>query len=107
MEFDIERFLPISDNIRQHILHTHLQCYIWLHSTFLENTDLDPLEHGYRLTEDSNLVPIILNRHFPATFLSHAIAKNGAKPVSANVDHWRFVAASSVNVMQVFGVRTL
>ena len=57
--FDIERFPPTSDNIRQQILRTYLQCYIWLHSAFLENIDLDLLEYGYRLTEDSNLVPII------------------------------------------------
>ena len=28
LEFDIERFPPISDNIRQHILRKYLQCYI-------------------------------------------------------------------------------
>ena len=28
LEFDIERFLPTSDNIKQHILHAYLQCYI-------------------------------------------------------------------------------
>ena len=59
LEFDIERFPPTSDNIRQHILRADLQCFIWLHSAFLENIDLDPLEYGYRLTEDRNLVPII------------------------------------------------
>ena len=59
LEFDIERFLPTSDNIRQHILRPCLQCFIWLHSAFLENIDLDPLEYGYRLTENSNLAPII------------------------------------------------
>ena len=59
LQFDIECFPPTSDNIRQHILHAYLQCYIWLHSPFLENIDLDPLVYGYRLTEDSNLVPII------------------------------------------------
>ena len=59
LKFDIERFPPTSDNIRQHKLRAYLQCYIWLHSVFLANIDLDPLEYGYRLTEDSNLVPII------------------------------------------------
>ena len=48
-----------------------------------------------------------LSRQFPVTFLSHATAKNAAKPVSANVDYWIFVAASSVNVTQVLCVRTL
>ena len=59
LEFNIEHYPPTSDNIRQHILRSYLHCYIWLHSAFLENIDLDPLEHGYRLTEDSNLAPII------------------------------------------------
>ena len=59
LEFDNECFPPSSDNISQHILRAHLQCYIWLHPAFLENIDLDPLKYGYRLTEDRNLVPII------------------------------------------------
>ena len=98
----IERFLPTSDNIRQHILRAYLQCYIWLHYAFLENIDLDPLEYGYRLTEIATLPQSYqLNRQFPATFLSHATTKNAAKSVSANVGYWKFVAASSVNLMQV------
>ena len=28
LEFDTERFLPTSDNIRQHILRAYLQCYM-------------------------------------------------------------------------------
>ena len=69
LEFDIERFPPTSDNIRQHILRAYLQCYIWLHSAFLENIDLDPLEYGYRLTEDNNLVPIISTKQsIPSNF---------------------------------------
>ena len=58
LEFDTERFPPTSDKIRQYIMRAYLQCYIWLHSAFLENLDLNPLEYDYRLTEDSNLVPI-------------------------------------------------
>ena len=59
LEFDVERFPPTSDNITQHILRAYLQCYIWPRSAFPRNIDLDPLEYGYRLTEDSDLVPII------------------------------------------------
>ena len=43
LEFDTERF-RLTSNMRQQILRTYLQCYIWLHSAFLENIDLDPLE---------------------------------------------------------------
>ena len=59
LEFATEHFLPNSDNLRKHTLRAYLQCYIWLHSAFLENIELHPLEYGYRLTEDRNLVPII------------------------------------------------
>ena len=62
LEFDIKRFPSTSDNIREHIVRGYLRCYIWLHSAFLENIDLDPLEYGYRLTEDRNLVSIILTK---------------------------------------------
>ena len=69
LEFDTERFHPSSDNIRQHILRTYLQCYIWLHSAFLENTDLDPLEYGYRSTEDSNLILVMSTKlSIPSNF---------------------------------------
>ena len=42
-----------------------------------------------------------LNSQFPTTFLRHATAKNAAKPVSTNVDYWKFVAVSSANVTKV------
>ena len=66
---EFERFPPTSDNIRQHILRAYLQCYSWLHSAFLENIDLDPLKYDNRLTEDSNLVPIISTKpSIPSNF---------------------------------------
>ena len=33
--------------------------------------------------------------------------ENAAKPVSANMDYWKFVAVNSVNVTQALIVRTL
>ena len=69
LEFDTERFPPTSDDIRQHMLHAYLQCYIWLHYTFLENIDLVPLDHGDRLTEDSTFAPIISTKpSIPSNF---------------------------------------
>ena len=51
VQFDIERFPPTSEKV------------------FLENIDLDPLEYGYRLTEDNNLVPIISTKQsIPSNF---------------------------------------
>ena len=61
----------------------------------------------YQLRTETLFQSYQISRQFPATFLSHATAKNAAKPVSANVDYWKFVAVSSVNVTQVLGVRTL
>ena len=48
---------------------THICSVIYGYTVFLENIDLDPLEHGYRLTEDSKLVPIISTKlSFPSNF---------------------------------------
>ena len=108
LEFDNEHFPPTSDNIRQHILRAYLQCYIWLHFTFWEIMTWIHLNMAiYQLRTETLFQSYQLSRQFPATFLSHATAKNAAKPVSANVDYWKFVAVSSVNVTQVLGVRTL
>ena len=111
LEFGIECFPPPSDNRRQHILRAYLQCYIQLQSAFLENIDLDPLEYGSRLTEDSNLVPIKSTKlSVPSIFPQQCNcqkAKNAANLLSANVDYWKSVAVSSVNVTEALGVRTL
>ena len=53
------RFSQTYDNIGQHILH---RIFAVLHSAFLQNIDLDFLEFGWRLTEDSNLVLIISSK---------------------------------------------
>ena len=58
-QFDIERFPPTSDSIRLHISRGYLQCFKWLLCPFLENIPLDPLDHGYWIDEDGNMVPII------------------------------------------------
>ena len=60
LQFDTERFPPTSASIRQHILHAYLQCYMWYHCPFTENIHLNPLEYGYKIDEEENLVPIIM-----------------------------------------------
>ena len=60
LQFDIERFPPTSASIRQHILCAYLQCYMWYHCPFTENIHLNPLEYGYKIDEEENLVPIIM-----------------------------------------------
>ena len=59
----------------------------------------------YQLRTETLFQSYQLSRQFPATFLSHATAKNAAKPVSANVDYWKLIAVSSVNETQVLGVK--
>ena len=57
-----ERFSPTSDSIKQHILRAYLQCHIWLHAPFLENIELNPLDYGYKLDDNGNLVPILATK---------------------------------------------
>ena len=58
-EFDIDRFPPTSDSIRQHILRAYLQSYKWVYCPVLENISLEPLKYGYWVDQHGNLVPII------------------------------------------------
>ena len=59
LEFDIERFPPTSDSIRQHIMRAYLQCFKRRQSPFVESIELDPVNYGYRIDEDEKLVPVI------------------------------------------------
>ena len=60
LQFDIERSPATSASIRQHILRTYWQCYMWYHCPFTDNIYLNPLEYGYKIDEEENLVPIIM-----------------------------------------------
>ena len=73
LQFDIERFPPTSASVRQHILRAYLQCYMWLHSPFLEDIQLNPLDYRYTLDENGDLVPVLTTElsipdEFPATY---------------------------------------
>ena len=69
LDFNIERFPPTSDSIRQHIMRAYLQCYKRLQSPFLENIELDPVNFGYRIDEDEKLVPVISTKpSIPSNF---------------------------------------
>ena len=39
----------------------YLQCYQWTHVASMEGIDLNPIEYGYSVSEDDNLVPEILD----------------------------------------------
>ena len=62
LKFDIERFPPTSASVRQHILRAYLQCYIWLHAPFIADIQLNPLDYGYTLDENGNLVPVLTTK---------------------------------------------
>ena len=44
--FNLEKFSPTSESIRQHIKRAHLQCYLWFHSSFSADDKLNPFEYG-------------------------------------------------------------
>ena len=48
-QFDLERFPPTSACTKQYILRAYLQCYMWLHVSFIEDIQLD---NGYMLADD-------------------------------------------------------
>ena len=80
LSFDIERFPPTSDSIRQHIMRAYFQCHKWLRSPFVENIDLDPLDFGYCIDEDENMVPIISTKpSIPSDFPHPCTCKKCAK----------------------------
>ena len=71
LKFDIECFPPTSASVSQHIPHAYLQCYIWLRAPFIEDIQLNPLDYGYTLDENGNLVPVLttepsISDEFPA-----------------------------------------
>ena len=59
LQFDIERFPPTSASIKQHILRVYLQCYMWLHASFIEDIQLNPLDYGYMFDDNENLIPLM------------------------------------------------
>ena len=72
-EFDLEMFLATISPIKQHILGAYLQCHLWLHAPFIEDILIGPLQYGYILNEDDELIPLIINKtlipvDFPSTF---------------------------------------
>ena len=46
LKLDIEKFLPISDSIRLHILRAYFEAHLWYHAVYA-NTQINPLEYGY------------------------------------------------------------
>ena len=104
--FDIERFPPTSDSMRQHILRAYFQCYKWTKSPFLEDIALDPLDYGYCIDEDDKWSPLYqLSHPFPATFPIHVHVRSVPKQLRASVEYLILLAASTVNVMQALSAK--
>ena len=60
-EFDLEKLPATSGAIKQHVLRAYLQCHLWLHGPFIGDISIDPLQYGYSLNEEDDLVPLIIN----------------------------------------------
>ena len=81
LQFDIERFPPTSDSITQHILRAYLQCNKWLRAPYIQNIALDPLDYGYRLDENDDIVPVILTKpSIPSNFPHPCTCQKCSKP---------------------------
>ena len=61
LKFDIERFPPSSNAVREHIKREYIQCYIWINASNIETIELDPINYGYRLN-DRDLDPAIVSQ---------------------------------------------
>ena len=51
-ELDLEKLPATSSSVLLHIKRACQQTYIWLHSAFVENIEINPLEYGYKLEND-------------------------------------------------------
>ena len=56
-QFDLEKFPPTSDSIKEHIRRAYLQCHFWLHPSFVEDILLNPLKYGYFEDDKEHLFP--------------------------------------------------
>ena len=77
--FDIERFPPTTDSIRQHIIRAYFQCFKWFNSLSFDDVVIDPLDYGYYLDEDE-MVPILSTKpSLPKDFPHPCTCKKCAK----------------------------
>ena len=56
-QFHLEKFIPVSSGIRQHILPAYLQCHFRLHAPFTEDIFRDPLNYGCMFNDVDHLAP--------------------------------------------------
>ena len=67
--FNLEKFPPTSESIRQPIKQTHLQYYLWFHLSFTADVKLNPLEYGYVEDDNEHLILLIISgNHIPGNF---------------------------------------
>ena len=57
--FTMKNIHSLTDSTRQHILRAYLQCFLWINAPFLDDILLNPLDFGYMLDENGELVPIL------------------------------------------------
>ena len=61
-ESNSKKLPPTSSSIHIHIKRAFLQCYLWLHASFVESIEINPEDYEYQLTKDYMLVPIITSK---------------------------------------------
>ena len=65
-ELDLEKLPATSSSVLLHIKRSYLQTYIWLHSAFVESIEINPLEYGYELEDDDEMMtPKIIEEILP------------------------------------------
>ena len=58
-QLDLEQLPPTLSSIHIHIKRAFLQCYLWLHTPFVESIEINPEDYGHELTEEDMLVSTI------------------------------------------------
>ena len=57
-ELDLEKLPATSSSVLLHIKRAYLQNYIWLHSAFVESIAINPLEYGYELEDNVEMMTL-------------------------------------------------
>lgn len=69
-DFDVEKLPCTSETIKLHIKRAFLQTHKWKYSAIIENISLSPLNYGYQLDDDTELVvpQITYKENIPSDF---------------------------------------
>ena len=83
VNFNLKKFPPTSESIREHITQAYLQYYLWFHLSFNAGVKLNPLEYGYAEDDNEHLIPRFISGNH--SFDDFPLRCNCLKFASANV----------------------